>query len=372
MNVLHILAPGEVGGLERVVQALALGLRSRDHDVHVATILDQPMEHPLFAPLRAGGVTVHPLVIPPRSYLRERADVEALCRSINPDVVHTHGYRADVIDAPAARALNIPTVSTVHGFTGGGWKNRAYELIQRLALRQFHLVVAVARPQAIDLARFGVPAGRIRVIPNAWCPDQSPLEHERARRTLSVPGDRFHLGWVGRLSWEKGADVFLDAIALLKDLPIAVSIFGDGPERKALEAKARRLGLSSLVVWWGTVPSASRLFTGFDAFVISSRSEGTPIVLFEAMRSQVPIVATAVGGIPDVVSAGEATLVPPRDPEALAEAIRSVHRSPDVAMARAARAHQRLSQYDADTWIERYHSLYLTLRTTSPVAEELV
>jgi glycosyltransferase involved in cell wall biosynthesis len=371
MNLLHVLAPGEVGGLERVVQALALGLVKRDHDVHVATILDRRAEHPMCPPLRGAGVTVHPIVVPPRAYRRERAEVESLCRSIAPDVVHTHGYRADVIDAPAARGLNIPTISTVHGFTGGGWKNRAYELIQRMALRQFNIVVAVARPQASELARFGVRAARIRVIPNAWCPDQEPLDAERARSTLGVPRDQFHLGWVGRLSWEKGADIFLDAIAQVKDLPVTISIFGDGTERPALEEKARQLGIHSRVSWWGTVPAAGRLFRGFDAFVISSRTEGTPIVLFEAMRSEVPIIATAVGGVPDVVSPGEALLVPPRDPATLADAIRTVYTCPDLATTRAVRARERLSQYDEDSWIERYQSLYLSLRVRTPIAEQV-
>lgn len=372
MIVLHVLAPGEIGGLERVVQALAAGLSSRGHDVHVAAILDRPVEHPMFASLRAAGVTVHPIAIPPRGYRRERGEIGALCRQLRPDVVHTHGYRADVIDAPAARSLGTPTVSTVHGFTGGGLKNRAYELIQRMALRQFDLVIAVARPQATELARFGVPAGHLRVIPNAWCPDQAPLDHERARSALGVPRDRFHLGWVGRLSWEKGADIFLEAVARLKDLPITVSLFGDGIERRHLEDKARRLGIRSLVVWWGTVPAASRLFTGFDTFVISSRSEGTPIVLFEAMRSGVPIVAAAVGGIPDVVSGNEALLVSPKDPVALADAIREIYQHPSSATARAQRAGERLSQYDAASWIERYHVLYHSLRQPSRLVEEVV
>src|SRR6185503_17629904 len=311
MIVLHVLAPGEVGGLERVVQALTAGLVGRGHDLHVAAILDRPHEHPLFGPLRAAGVTVHSIPIPHRGYRLERAEIEALCRQLVPDLVHTHGYRADVVDGPIVRRLGIPVVSTVHGFTGGGWKNRAYELVQRMSLRQYDLVVAVARPQAIELGRFGVPAARIRVIPNAWCPDQTPFDVNRSRGALGVPRDRFHLGWVGRLSWEKGADVFLEAVGRLHDLPIAVSMIGDGVERRALEDKARRLGIGSLITWWGTLPGASRYFPGFDAFVMSSRTEGTPIVLFEAMRAAVPVIATAVGGVPDVVSGDEATLVPP-------------------------------------------------------------
>jgi glycosyltransferase involved in cell wall biosynthesis len=236
-----------------------------------------------------------------------------------------------------------------------------------MALRQFDLVVAVARPQAIRLVRFGIPATRIRVVLNAWCPDQVPLASDGARAALGIPLDRFHLGWVGRLSWEKGADIFLDAVSRLKDLPIAVSMVGDGAERRALEGKARRLGVGSLITWWGRLPAASRFFPGFDAFVISSRTEGTPIVLFEAMRSGVPVVAAAVGGIPDVVSDNEAVLVPPRDPAALAGAIRSLYDAPHAAAVRAGRARQRLSDYDEARWLQCYQALYDSTPATLPL-----
>ena len=372
MVVLHVLAPGEVGGLERVVQALCTGLGERGHEVHVAAIMDRPGEHPFFAPLRAGGVHLHPIPIPPRAYRLERAEMEALCRRIQPEVMHSHGYRAGLVDAPVARQLGIPTVTTMHGYTGGGLKNRVYELMDKMRLRHFSLVVAVARSQAVALTRFGVPATKVRVVPNAWCPDHVPLEGERARSALGVPRDRFHLGWVGRLSWEKGADVLLEALARLKDLPLAASIVGDGVERRALEDKARRLGVSSIIRWCGTMAGASKYFTGFDAFVMSSRTEGTPIVLFEAMRASVPIVATSVGGIPDVVSGDEAALVPPRDPAALAEAIRAVYQRPAVAAARARRARERLAQYAPGPWLDRYHALYHSLRQPSRLLQESV
>jgi hypothetical protein len=111
----------------------------------------------MFAPLRAAGATVHPLLIPPCVYRVERTAIESLSRQISPDVVHTHGYRADVVDAPVARHLGIRTVSAVHGFIGGGWRNPAYELLQRIMLRTFDLVIAVARPRAIHLPSVGVP-----------------------------------------------------------------------------------------------------------------------------------------------------------------------------------------------------------------------
>src|SRR5207245_5222223 len=116
------------------------------------------------------------IAIPRRGYLQERAEVARLCRRLRPDVVHTHGYRADVLDAAIARGLGIPVVSTVHGFTGGDRRNRFYEWLQRRALRRFDAVVAVSRTLVDDLAESGVLGERLPYVQNAWYPPVPPLD----------------------------------------------------------------------------------------------------------------------------------------------------------------------------------------------------
>src|SRR5690606_28035358 len=153
-----------------------------------------------------------------------------------------------------------------------------------------------------------------------------------------VPAGEFHLGWVGRLSREKAADVLIEALARVPDLPGSVSIVGDGRDRLALEQRAEELGVAERIRWQGALADAGRYFEGFDGFVLSSRTEGTPMVLFEAMSARTPVVATAVGGVPSVVSSDEAVLVPSEDPAALAAALRSLYEDRAGAAARAARA----------------------------------
>ncbi len=297
--------------------------------------------------------------IGPRDYRAERRAVAALCASLHPDVVHTHGYRADVVDAPAARSAGAATVTTVHGFTGGGWKNRLYEWLQIRAFRRFEGVVAVSAPLAGVLERRGIPKALLHTIVNAWRQTSAPRDRAAARRTLGVEGMGPRIGFVGRLTAEKGADVLLEALARLPDSRIMVSILGQGPERAALEARAARLGIADRVHWHGPVPDAGSLLAAFDALVIPSRTEGTPIVLFEAMAASVPIVATAVGGIPDVVSSQEAVLVPKEQPVALAEAIRSVIDDVAGARGRAAKAKARLdAHFGAGPWLRAYEELY--------------
>lgn len=361
LSVLHVIAPGDVGGAERVVHTLATGQHRAGHDVWVVAVLTNGADrHPFLAPLEQAGVETIPLRVPPRAYGRERTEIAELCRRLRPDVMHTHGYHVDVVDAGAARRAGVPTVTTVHGFTGGDWKNWIYERLQRRAFRRFDAVVAVSRPLARDLERTGVPAARVHIVPNAWpANDPPPLPREQARAQLAVPDGRFHLGWVGRLTPEKGADVLLAALARLTDLPVVASVVGDGRGRPALEQLAARLGLGDRVRWLGNVVEAARLFAAFDVFALSSRTEGTPIVLFEAMAACTPIVASAVGGVPDVVSPAEALLVTADDPAALAQAIRSVHADPAAAAHRARLANERLaSDFAPGPWLERYERIY--------------
>ena len=364
-RVLHVLAPARVGGLERVVSGLAAGHRGQGHEVHVAALVDPGTTgHPFSAQIQSLGVPVTELPVAARAYWRERAAIARLCRQLRPDIVHTHGYRADVVDAPVARGLGVPTVTTVHGFTGGGGKNRVYEWLQRRAFRRFEAVVAVSRPLAEQIQATGVPGNRLHVIQNGWVPEASVLSREDARRALGIDDSCFRMGWVGRLTREKGGDVLLHALRRLSDLPVRVSILGTGRDAAWLRERARRLGVGCRITWHGMVPKAAQLFDAFDLFVLSSRTEGTPIVLFEAMAARIPIVATRVGGVPDVVDETGAVLVPPDDPAALAAAIRTVFSDRRAARGRALRAHERLmNEFATPRWLAAYVDVYRVVST---------
>lgn len=362
LRILHVVAPAPAGGLERVVQLLASGHAGAGHHVQVAAVLGPGEErHPFVEGLRDAGLVVHALTLSGRAYLEERRRVGALAGAFSPAVVHTHGYRPDVLDAPVARAAGAATVTTVHGFAGGDGKNRVYEWLQCRSFRRFDAVVAVSAPLVEHLAARGVPRARIHAIRNAWAPGPRAAATPATRAEVGVPEGAFHVGWVGRLSPEKGADVLVRALLQLTDLPVAVSFVGDGAERARLEAMASRSGVAERIRWHGLVSDAERLYPTFDAFVLCSHTEGTPMVLFEAMHAGTPIVTTRVGGVPDVV-ADTAVLVAPNDPAALAAAIRRVHDEPDDARARAAAASHRLRErFGREPWLRRYEQLYRSL-----------
>jgi len=363
LKILHLVSPGSVGGLERVVQALAIGHRARGHDVRVAAMLGRGDDGAAFLdPLREGGVPVNTLEISLSNVLAERRFVAELCRRQAPQIAHTHGYRPDVVDGPVARKCGVPTLSTEHGLSKMGGRTAVYEWLQMRSFRRCAAVVAVSRPIAKVLVEHGVDPRRIQTIPNAWSGNVDFLEPSEARKSLGLPEEGPVIGWMGRLIGAKGGDVFLDALAQMSEGDAPVALIGGGPERDALEARTRERNLESRVRFYGEVVNAARFLRAFDVFVLSSRTEGTPIVLFEAIAAGVPVVATAVGGVPDVVGGDSALLVPAEDPGELAAAMRRALADPAAAETRAACAARALAErYAVEPWLDRYEALYRTL-----------
>jgi len=298
------------------------------------------------------------LINPARSFRAQRRALREICAQLAPDVLHTHGYLPDVLAASLRLQVGFARVSTVHGFTGGGWRNRLYEWMQRRSYFRFDAVVAVSR----TLARELTPRlwGRIPfTVVNAWTPVGEALPREAALESLGLSGEAFNVGWVGRISREKGLDVLIESLSELGDLPIQLAVLGDGAQRSELQQRGRDLRLQSRISWCGAMERASQFLAAFDLFVISSRTEGTPITLFEAVHARVPIVATEVGGVPDVVSRNEAVLVAPDDPRALASAIRQVHAAPREAAERAGKARDRLDkEFAGEPWLAAYERIY--------------
>jgi glycosyltransferase involved in cell wall biosynthesis len=356
--VLQVIAPAHYGGLEQVVAALTRGLASRGVPVHVLAFVDAGgVPHPFVTCIEQIGVSVEGVEIPPRRYDQERAHLRRVLGETGAALVHTHGTRVDVVDGPELRRLGVASVSTLHGFTGGDVKNRLYEWLQVRSVRGCDATVAVSRPIAARLAAAGHPPDRLHVIRNAWSRVHAPLDPKEARAALGIPADGLQIGWIGRLSPEKGLDVLLAALALLQDHAIGVSVIGTGPLRDRLMRRAR--GLASGITWHGAVANAGRCVRAFDLLILSSRSEGTPMVLFEAMDAGVPVVATSVGGVPDVVGTDEALLVPPADPGALAAGIRECIADTEGTLRRARAARTRLAaEFALEPWLDAYEGVY--------------
>jgi glycosyltransferase involved in cell wall biosynthesis len=260
-----------------------------------------------------------------------------------------------------AARLGIPTVTTIHGPSKmGGLKGAFFEWQQRRNYRRFDAVVAVSKSLHDEALAGGVSANRLHFIPNAWSGLRVPLSRELARRELGLDPDTPVVGWVGRFIHVKGADVFLDALHLLPEPRPIAAMIGYGPEALRIGQRIEDLALGSTVRLYSDIRDAGRYYPAFDTYVLSSRSEGLPIVLLEAMAANTPIVATRVGGVPEVLTERGSWLVPPEDPRALAEAISASLRDRRGAAERARHSAELLKRdYSIETFLKRYEEVYL-------------
>jgi glycosyltransferase involved in cell wall biosynthesis len=359
LRIMHVAAPGRTGGLESVIVQLGAGLRARGHDVRVAAVLPPgtDRDHPFLEALAREGVPAHPVLVRGREYWAERRAVRALMQSHDVQVLHTHGYRPDVLHGSVAHALGRKHVTTLHGFVGGTRRGRFYEWLQVRMARHADRVVAVSVPIVERLASAGV-TGNVELVRNAVAPCRDALSREEARRALGLPLEGFLVGWVGRVSPEKGPELFVEALART-DAAVHGVIVGDGPELAATQSLAVAHGIAERLHTVGLVPQASRYLAAFDALALTSRTEGTPMILLEAMWAGVPIVATAVGGVPQVLSPAQATLVPPRDAAAVAAALGAYWRDRPLRdrLAADARAYVAAA-FGVEEWIGQHERLY--------------
>jgi glycosyltransferase involved in cell wall biosynthesis len=308
-----------------------------------------------------------------RSSIRE---LTSLLRERGSDVLITHGYKSNLLGRVAARRVGIPVVAVSRGWTGENVKVRFYDALDRFHLRYMDAVVCVSEGQAAKVRKAGVPPRKMTVIRNAARLDafQSPLPEyrERLRQLARAEGDDLVIAAAGRLSPEKGFAVLLEAAALVTraERGCRFVLFGEGGERPALEQRITELGLHDGFTLAGFRDDLDRWLPWADLAVLPSFTEGLPNVALEASAAGVPVVATAVGGTPEVVSDGATGfLVPSGDPTALASRILDVCRDATLRerLGEAGREFMR-QQFSFEGQALAYRKLFAALRPRSRVA----
>jgi glycosyltransferase involved in cell wall biosynthesis len=323
LHVVHLVSSLEIGGQERVVLDLSRGLTRRGHRVTVVSLAEGGALRSAFAPIVTTTVARAAQGFDAGLVLRLRHRLVEL----SPDVVHTHNPTALLYGAPAARLANVSrVVHTKHG--ANPTSRRAMLAVRRLAYRLCHRVVAVSAETAqIARTRERLGSPQLLVISNGIDVDayaRAPEARAGVRAELGIPADAVVIGTVGRLAAEKNHALLLEAASPLLGDRTRLVIVGDGPLRADLEravfGDARRR-----VQFLGTRWDIARLLASFDLFVLSSSTEGLPLVVPEAMAAGLPIVATAVGGLPSVVIDGmNGRLVTAGDPVALRRALAEI------------------------------------------------
>jgi len=269
------------------------------------------------------------------------------------DVVHTHSSKAGALGRIAARDAGVGRiVHTFHGFPFHEFQSRprrlAYVRIEKHLGRWTDAFLAVGPAIAAEAIRRRIaPPERVRTIGVAVSAGSAPQAADRAeaRRLLGVPPGMHVIGTVGRLDYQKAPDDFVNAVAGLgRDDVFAVWI-GDGPLRAQTERLAARRGLAGRMSFAGQRSDVAALLPGLDVFAMASRYEGMPCSIVEAMAAALPVVATAVNAVPNIVVAGETgLLVPPGRPELLGRAMAYLIDNPTVAARLGASARANLGQ----------------------------
>ncbi len=236
-----------------------------------------------------------------------------LCRQQRVTVWHAHDYKTDVLGLIVRRFWPMKLVSTVHGFTRETIRTRFYAQIDSWALRRYDHVIAVSPQLVQHCYEHGVSPRRISYIPNAIeLNDYHRTMSMRERRTaLGVSPDPLIMGVIGRLSIEKGVDRAIRLLAYLRQgYPnLELHIVGDGPQRKTLEKLAKNLNVSTCVRFWGWQEHVLPFYEMMNVLLLPSRTEGLPNVVLEAMAMGVPVAATSVGGVRDLLAWGACGVV---------------------------------------------------------------
>lgn len=357
--IVHLLNPASYGGIETVVEALVRELVKRSEPCVVALVVDADAVNSSFAEKYANaGASVEVIPVQHRQYREEYRAIARMLTKVGATVVHSHGYRMDVMSRFASKTANVPWVTTLHGFTGGDVRNRVYERLQRFAVKSAARVIAVSRPIGEIAAASGVNRARLSIVRNA-IPAFSPEPRASAQQQLALDPSARWVGWVGRMSAEKDPLLFADAIRAMSRKDVRGIMIGDGPEMTQLRESAAELLTEGRLVLAGPQANAKRFFSAFDALVISSVTEGTPMVVLEAMQAGIPVIGTAVGGMPDLLSDGAGVVVSQRTPEALAAGVLRVLNDEPLRHQQISAARARMaSQYNVENWINEHLDIY--------------
>ncbi|HWZ89082.1 MAG TPA: glycosyltransferase [Polyangiaceae bacterium] len=360
LTIAHVLSSFDMGGQERVALDLATLQRSAGHRVLAISLASSP-EGPMASAFREAGVRTE-TVAKGRGFdatLSLRLAIRLSMEGVS--VVHSHNPHALIYGAPAARLLRVASVHTKHGRNPDGvrrmWLRRA---VSRLVdayvavtpmLAQIALEERECAPARLHVIANGIDASRFAPQPEA---------RRRTRAELGIPESAWVVGTVGRLSPEKDQALLVDAMAPLLDAQRQLVIVGDGPEREPLSLRVAATWRAQYVHMTGARADAENLLAAFDAFALTSRSEGLPLALLEAMAMGLPVVSTAVGGVPDLVQHGvTGFLVEARDRAALSERFAWLSSHPPAAL-EVAEAGRRavLERYTMQRMARNYEALY--------------
>jgi len=402
MKILHIIDSGGLYGAEAVLlnlvsEQITMGLGPTIASIGEKNIPEKPLE----IEAQKKGFKVKKYRMRPGPNIHGMFKVLRYAQQNKFNILHSHGYKGNVaFGLMPKRFRKVPLISTLHGWTSvsGFSKNRVYEWLDLISLKYIDAVVLVSEAMKSHPRLKNLNSVNFHVIPNgipikdAQFNDSTnqPFNHSMSHGKFNDPTNQqfnksptrfddstthqfdqniidfcnsgYTIGSIGRLSYEKGYRYLIEALYLLvkKVIDARLVIIGEGYERDFLQDLALQFNLNDRIMLPGYRDRAKKYLPYFKVFVISSLTEGLPITLLEAMQAKIPIVATRVGGMPEVLQNGRAALLAqPRKPDALATAISRLYYDQNLAQELSAMAYQRVTTiYDSKTMASNYLKIY--------------
>lgn len=325
-----LIDTGIIGGPGRGIIQLATHLAGRGIQYLVCTIsYPHPKSREFVSELERLNLRAATIS---QKYFLDPTIVRQLHRTVvqgRYNILQSHGYKSHLVALVVSRIVGVPWVAFAHGWTRENWKVALYHSLDAWTLRRANAVIAVSESLKSYLSGLRGTRKTTRLISNAV--DRDALAGmdggDAIRQRVLQVHSRKLIGCFGRLSSEKGQDLLLRAVArcVSEGQEVELLLLGDGPERSALERLSTNLGIGSRVSFHPHTSVIRDYYEALDLLVLPSRSEGLPNVVLEALSLGVPVVATNVGAVGEVLSHGETGwIVPPDDPEALAAAISAV------------------------------------------------
>lgn len=312
-KIIYLITKGNWGGAQRYVFDLATSLPQELFDVAVAIGEGEILENKL----KEAGIRTIRIESLQRDInifhdIAVFFSIMKLLRAECPDVLHVNSSKAGGLGALAGRLCGTPKII----FTGHGWawnEERSFisksliTLIHWITIILSHTTIAVAENVKQQIDHLPLVSGKIEVVHNGIGPIKF-LDRNEARRTLCIESkEKLWIGAISELHKNKGLDFLIEAFANIskENQDIALIIIGDGEKRKGLTDLAEKLGIKDKTFFLGFIPNASVYLKAFDIFTLTSRTEAFPYAILEAGLAQTPIIASAVGGIPEAVKNGE-------------------------------------------------------------------
>jgi len=315
------------------------------------------------------GILTHPIPCTGRWDVTAARCIRRLLEQERPDILHCHGYKADLYGFAAARGLGIALVSTCHSWPDRRAIMRAYAAADRFILRWFDQVTTPSAEVAEIVHRSGVERAKVTVVANGVDVEQFQGAYPTLRQ--EIPGaPKYLIGSVARLVPVKGGAVLLQAAKkILSVCPEAAFVFvGAGTSRREWEALAQQLGIAERVFFAGARSDMAGVYASLDVVALPSFAEAMPMCLLEALAAGCPVVATDVGDVAKVIRSGvTGLLIKPGDVAALSDAILEIILNPPAAAQRAAQGRALASStYSAAVMVQNYSTIYERALSTRP------